>query len=103
MKMLDSRILISVCIAGVAALFLAQSFFNASGSSTISFALMGILYVIPISLAPSVLLANWFESKLGMGWASPLACPASAAPSSTPSSPGSSPILGWQTSYRLTA
>lgn len=34
MKMLDSRILISVCIAGVAALFLAQSFFNAVCSST---------------------------------------------------------------------
>lgn len=66
MKMLDSRILISVCIAGVAALFLAQSFFNAVWQFYISFALMGILYVIPISLAPSVLLANWFESKLGM-------------------------------------
>ena len=66
MKMLDSRILISVCIAGVAALFLAQSFFNAVWQFYISFALMGILYIIPISLAPSVLLANWFESKLGM-------------------------------------
>ena len=53
---------------------------------------MGILYVIPISLAPSVLLANWFESKLGMVMGIALACPASAAPSSTPSSPGSSPI-----------
>lgn len=53
MKMLDSRILISVCIAGVAALFLAQSFFNAVWQFYISFALMGILYVIPISLAPA--------------------------------------------------
>ena len=43
MKMLDSRILISVCIAGVAALFLAQSFFNAVWQFYISFALMGIL------------------------------------------------------------
>lgn len=38
MKMLDSRILISVCIAGVAALFLAQSFFNAVWQFYISFA-----------------------------------------------------------------
>lgn len=53
MKMLDSRILISMCIAGVAALFLAQSFFNAVWQFYISFALMGILYVIPISLAPA--------------------------------------------------
>ena len=36
MKMLDSRILISVCIAGVAALFLAQSFLQRGLASSTS-------------------------------------------------------------------
>ena len=103
MKMLDSRILISVCIAGVAALFLAQSFFNAVWQFYISFALMGILYVIPISLAPSVLLANWFESKLGMVMGIALGLSGIGGTIFNPVVSWFIPNLGWQTSYRLTA
>ena len=103
MKMLDSRILISVCIAGVAALFLAQSFFNAVCQFYISFALMGILYVIPISLAPSVLLANWFESKLGMVMGIALGLSGIGGTIFNPVVSWFITNLGWQTSYRLTA
>lgn len=103
MKMLDSRILISVCIAGVAALFLAQSFFNAVWQFYISFALMGILYVIPISLAPSVLLANWFESKLGMVMGIALGLSGIGGTIFNPVVSWFITNLGWQTSYRLTA
>lgn len=103
MKMLDSRILISVCIAGVAALFLAQSFFNAVWQFYISFALMGILYIIPISLAPSVLLANWFESKLGMVMGIALGLSGIGGTIFNPVVSWFITNLGWQTSYRLTA
>lgn len=103
MKMLDSRILISMCIAGVAALFLAQSFFNAVWQFYISFALMGILYVIPISLAPSVLLANWFESKLGMVMGIALGLSGIGGTIFNPVVSWFITNLGWQTSYRLTA
>lgn len=103
MKMLDSRILISMCIAGVAALFLAQSFFNAVWQFYISFALMGILYIIPISLAPSVLLANWFESKLGMVMGIALGLSGIGGTIFNPVVSWFITNLGWQTSYRLTA
>lgn len=75
MKMLDSRILISVCIAGVAALFLAQSFFNAVWQFYISFALMGIALGLS-GIGGTIFnpVVSWFITN-----------------------------LGWQTSYRLTA
>ena len=69
----------------------------------ISFALMGILYVIPISLAPSVLLANWFESKLGMVMGIALGLSGIGGTIFNPVVSWFITNLGWQTSYRLTA
>lgn len=84
-------------------LFLAQSFFNAVWQFYISFALMGILYIIPISLAPSVLLANWFESKLGMVMGIALGLSGIGGTIFNPVVSWFITNLGWQTSYRLTA
>ena len=64
---------------------------------------MGILYVIPISLAPSVLLANWFESKLGMVMGIALGLSGIGGTIFNPVVSWFITNLGWQTSYRLTA
>ncbi len=64
---------------------------------------MGILYIIPISLAPSVLLANWFESKLGMVMDITLGLSSIGGTIFNPVVSWFITNLGWQTYYRLTA
>ena len=103
MKIVDARILISVCIIGVSALFFVQSFFNAVWQFYVSFALMGILYVIPIALAPSVLLSNWFESKLGTVMGIALGLSGIGGTIFNPVVSAFITNLGWQNSYRITA
>ncbi|MBT1170079.1 MFS transporter [Bifidobacterium sp. SO4] len=103
MKLVDARILISVCVIGVAALFFIQSFFNAVWQFYVSFALMGILYVIPITLAPSVLLANWFEAKLGTVMGIALGLSGIGGTIFNPVVSWFITNLGWQNSYRITA
>ncbi|NEG55878.1 MFS transporter [Bifidobacterium platyrrhinorum] len=103
MKLIDARVLISVCIAGVAALFFVQSFFNAVWQFYVSFALMGVLYVIPIALAPSVLLANWFEAKLGTVMGIALGLSGIGGTIFNPVVSAFITNLGWQNSYRITA
>lgn len=103
MKMVDSRALISVCVAAVAALFFAQSFFTAVWQFYISFALIGVLYVIPISLAPSVLLANWFEDRLGMVMGIALGLSGIGGTVFNPVVSWFITDFGWRASYRLTA
>lgn len=103
MKLVDSRVLISVCIAAVALLFFAQSFFNAVWQFYVSFALVGVLYVIPVLLAPSVLLANWFEAKLGMVMGVALGLSGIGGMIFNPVVSAFITGLGWRNSYRLTA
>lgn len=103
MKVVDARILISVCVAGVAVLFFVQSFFTAVWQFYVSFALMGILYVIPITLAPSVLLANWFEAKLGTVMGIALGLSGIGGTIFNPVVSAFITNLGWQNSYRITA
>lgn len=103
MKVVDARILISVCVAGVAVLFFVQSFFTSVWQFYVSFALMGILYVIPITLAPSVLLANWFEAKLGTVMGIALGLSGIGGTIFNPVVSAFITNLGWQNSYRITA
>ncbi|MCI1804821.1 MFS transporter [Bifidobacterium psychraerophilum] len=103
MKLVDSRVLISVCIAAVGALFFAQSLFTQLWQFYVSFGLMGIFYVIPIALAPSVLLSNWFEDKLGTVMGIALGLSGIGGTVFNPIVSSFITNLGWRTSYRLTA
>ena len=103
MKIIDARILISVCIIGVSTLFFVQSFFGAVWQFYVSFALMGVLYVIPILLAPSVLLSNWFESKLGTVMGIALGLSGIGGTIFNPVVSAFITNLGWRNSYRITA
>lgn len=103
MKRIDSRLLISLCIAATALIFFAQSFFGQLWQFYLSFGLIGIVYVIPISLAPSVLLANWFENKLGMVMGIALGLSGIGGTVFNPIVSSFITTLGWRTSYRITA
>ena len=102
MKKIDSRVLISACVLVCALVFLAGSFFTSLWQFYIGFAVLGIAYVIPLTLAPSVLLANWFEDKLGMvmGIAGGLSGVGGMIFNPLVSSWITG--LGWRPSYRLT-
>lgn len=103
MKRIDSRLLISLCIAATALIFFAQSFFGRLWQFYLSFGLIGIVYVIPISLAPSVLLANWFENKLGMVMGIALGLSGIGGTVFNPIVSSFITTLGWRTSYRTPA
>lgn len=103
MKRIDSRVLISVCVVVCSLLFLAQSFFTQLWQFYISFALMGVAYVIPITLAPSVLLANWFEDKLGLAMGIALGVSGIGGMVFNPVVSSWITNFGWRTSYRVTA
>ena len=103
MKRIDSRVLISVCVVVCSLLFLAQSFFTQLWQFYISFALMGVAYVIPITLAPSVLLVNWFEDKLGLAMGIALGVSGIGGMVFNPVVSSWITNFGWRTSYRVTA
>ncbi|MFC0266089.1 MFS transporter [Alloscardovia macacae] len=103
MKRIDSRILISVCIAACSALFFAQSLFTELWQFYVSFALMGVAFVIPIALAPSVLLANWFEKKLGLAMGIALGISGLGGMVFNPVVSSWITTFGWRMSYRITA
>ena len=103
MKRIDSRILISACVAVCVLLFFAQSFFTQLWQFYVSFALMGIAYVIPITLAPSVLLANWFEDKLGLVMGIALGISGIGGMVFNPVVSSWITNFGWRASYRITA
>lgn len=65
LKKIDSRIVISVCIALAGGVFILGSTFTAIWQFDVAFAVLGVAYVIPIALTPPVLLSNWFNKKLG--------------------------------------
>lgn len=103
MKHVDSRILISICVAACALLFFAQSFFGQLWQFYMSFALLGIAYVVPIAMAPSVLLANWFEDKLGLAMGIALGVSGLGGMVFNPVVSFWITNFGWRASYRITA
>ena len=102
MKMVDTRIIITLCITFIALLYIAQSFFTAVWQFYISFGLIGILYVIPIGLAPTVLLANWFDKQLGLVMGIALGISGFGGMVFNPIISSFITNLGWKTSYQLT-
>lgn len=103
MKKIDTRILITACVVVCALLFFVQSFFSQLWMFYVSFALMGVAYVIPIALAPSVLLANWFEDKLGLAMGIALGISGIGGMVFNPVVSSWITNFGWRTSYRITA
>ncbi|BDR55221.1 MFS transporter [Bombiscardovia apis] len=103
MKRVDSRLLLSICILACALIFFGQSFFTQLWQFYISFALIGIAYVIPITLAPSVLLSNWFEKQLGLVMGIALGLSGLGGMVFNPVVSTWITDLGWRPAYRLTA
>ena len=99
----DTRILLTICVSACALLFFAQSFFTELWQFNISFALMGIFYVIPVTMGPSILLANWFEDKLGLAMGIALGVSGLGGMILNPVVASWITNYGWRTSYRLTA
>ncbi|BDR52374.1 MFS transporter [Bombiscardovia nodaiensis] len=103
MKRVDSRFLLSLCIGVCALIFFGQSFFTQLWQFYISFALIGVAYVIPITLAPSVLLSNWFERQLGLVMGIALGLSGLGGMVFNPVVSSWITNLGWRPAYRLTA
>jgi MFS transporter, OFA family, oxalate/formate antiporter len=103
MKKVDSRLLLSVCISVCAAVFFGQSFFTELWQFYFSFALIGVAYVIPITLAPSVLLSNWFESQLGLVMGVALGLSGLGGMVFNPIVSSWITDWGWRPAYRMTA
>ncbi|WEV42263.1 MFS transporter [Bifidobacterium sp. ESL0682] len=103
MKRFDSRILISVCVAVCAIVFFAGSYFTALWQFYVAFVILGVAYVIPVSLAPSVLLSNWFEQKVGMVMGIALGLSGVGGMVFNPVVSSWISDFGWRTSYRFTA
>ncbi|AKV56209.1 permease [Bifidobacterium actinocoloniiforme DSM 22766] len=103
MKRVDSRLLLSVCIGVCAIIFFCQSFFTSLWQFYVSFALIGVAYVIPITLAPSVLLSNWFEQQLGLVMGVALGLSGLGGMVFNPVVSSWIANLGWRPAYRMTA
>lgn len=102
-KRIDTRILLTVCVSACALLFLAMSMFTQLWQFDIAFALMGVFYVIPVTMGPSVLLANWFKDKLGLAMGIALGVSGLGGMILNPVVASWITHFGWRTSYRLTA
>lgn len=66
LEKVDSRLVLSVCVAVIALCFVGCSLVTAFWQFYVLFALIGLAYAIPVLLAPQVLLSNWFEARLGL-------------------------------------
>lgn len=102
-KRIDTRILLTVCVSACALLFFAMSMFTELWQFNIAFALMGVFYVIPVTMGPSVLLANWFEDKLGLAMGIALGVSGLGGMILNPVVASWITNYGWRTSYRMTA
>ncbi|RBP97958.1 MFS transporter [Bifidobacterium aemilianum] len=102
LKHVDSRLLISICILACSAIFLSQSFFTQLWQFYLSFALLGVAYVIPVTLAPSVLLSNWFNDKLGLVMGIALGLSGLGGMVFNPVVSAWIVDLGWRPAYQLT-
>lgn len=66
MKRIKAKVMLSVSVAVCGASFIVCSMLNAIWQFDIMFALIGISMVVPVMIAPAVLLSSWFTKKLGM-------------------------------------
>lgn len=66
MKKINAKVMLSVAVAVCGASFIACSMLGAVWQFDVMFALIGISMVVPVMIAPAVLLSSWFTRKLGM-------------------------------------
>ncbi|MDF7664303.1 MFS transporter [Bifidobacterium sp. ESL0763] len=103
MRRVDSRLLISGCVVVCSVVFFLGSYFTSLWQFYVAFVVLGVAYVIPVSLAPSVLLSNWFEEKVGMVMGIALGLSGIGGTIFNPIVSSWISDFGWRTSYRLTA
>lgn len=66
MKKINAKVMLSVSVAVCGISFIACSALTAIWQFDILFALIGISMVVPVMVAPAVLLSGWFTKRLGM-------------------------------------
>lgn len=62
---LNLRVALSVCVIVCTTAFLACAWFDSAWQFDAAFAVMGASYVVPVTLAPPVLLSMWFPTRFG--------------------------------------
>lgn len=62
---LNLRVALSVCIAVCSAAFVACACCTRMWQFDVAFAIMGATYVLPVTIAPPVLLSSWFPTRFG--------------------------------------
>jgi MFS family permease len=66
MKKINAKVMLSVAVAVCGASFIVCSMLTAIWQFDVFFALIGISMVVPVMVAPAVLLSGWFTKRLGM-------------------------------------
>ncbi|MCI1902013.1 MAG: MFS transporter [Bifidobacteriaceae bacterium] len=66
MKKINAKVMLSVSVAVCGAAFILCSQLSAIWQFDVVFALIGISMVVPVMVAPAVLLSGWFTRRLGM-------------------------------------
>ena len=103
LKKVDSRLLLSICMGLLSISFVIASFGNQIWQFYAIYTIQGLLTVLPLNLAPNVLISNWFEDRFGMvmGIAGGL-----SGLGGTVFNPLVSSFItnfGWRASYQITA
>lgn len=62
---LNLRVALSLCMAVCSAAFVACAFCERMWQFDVAFAVMGVTYVLPVTIAPPVLLSSWFPRRFG--------------------------------------
>ena len=65
LEKINTRLLLSVCIAGSAICYICCYFATSLWQMYLIFIINGLLYTTPLILAPTILLSNWFAEKFG--------------------------------------
>lgn len=99
---LNLRLALSVCMVVCSSAFVACAFCTDMWQFNIAFAIMGVTYVLPVTIAPPLLLSSWFPERFGtvMGISGCLSGFGGAL-----FNPIVSMVItqyGWRTSYALT-
>ncbi|MCI1984355.1 MAG: MFS transporter [Bifidobacteriaceae bacterium] len=66
MKKINAKVMLSVSVAVCGAAFMVCSAISAIWQFDVLFAVIGISMVVPVMVAPAVLLSGWFTKRLGM-------------------------------------
>ena len=99
---LNLRVTLSVCIVVCSAAFVACACCTRMWQFDVAFAIMGVTYVLPVTIAPPVLLSNWFPNRFGtvMGVSGCLSGFGGAL--FNPLVSTTITVHGWRTAYALT-